>query len=200
MDGGRVLRALLSMKMGRVRATDVAARIGKWTALAFGLLGLFGSPMLVFIAFFVWIGAGEEAALVHMSAALESMRVQDAMVTDFESLPANAPIAYGAERAVRSVQQFFPVVDDWRLVGVVSSAELVHAMAEGHGHALVTSIARPLHEIVTPADPVEGALARLETADEGILPVVQADRLVGLLVPRKVVELAGLREAARANG
>jgi CBS domain-containing protein len=181
--------------MGRLHATDVAARIGRWTALGFGLLGLFGSPMLVFIAFFVWIGAGEEAALVHMSAALESMRVQDAMVTTFETFPANAPIAYGAERAMRSVQQVFPVVDDQRLIGIVTSAEIIRAVTEGYGGSMLGSITHPLHGTATPSDSMQTALARLEATDDDVLPVVQSDRLVGLLLPQKVVEVVGLREA-----
>jgi CBS domain-containing protein len=133
-----------------------------------------------------------------MSAALESMRVKDAMVTDFESLPANASIAYSAERAIRSVQRVFPVIDGWHLVGVVTSAEILRAMAEGHGGTDLRRIAHPLREVATPNDPLETALGRLEPPYDDVLPVVQADRLVGLLVPGKVAEVAGLREAERA--
>ena len=68
MDGGRVLRALLAMRMEYARATRIAASIGQGIAFVFGFIGLFTNPMLLFIAFFVWIGAGQEAAAAQMKS------------------------------------------------------------------------------------------------------------------------------------
>jgi Zn-dependent protease len=64
MDGGRVLRALLAMAMPYVRATQIAAWIGQGLAVAFGIFGIFFNPWLVFIAYFIFVGARQEAAMV----------------------------------------------------------------------------------------------------------------------------------------
>ena len=67
MDGGRVLRAVLAMRMSSyARATGIAARIGRMLALALAAAGLYGlrNPFWVLIALFVWMAAGTEAAAV----------------------------------------------------------------------------------------------------------------------------------------
>lgn len=199
LDGGRVLRALLAMKMDRVRATDVAARIGQAMALLFGMAGLFGSPMLVFVAFFVWIGAAEEDAIVHMTAALERVRVADAMVTRFELLEANLSIAEGVERALRALQRDFPVRQGERLVGFVSAAELVRAMSEGAGDRPISEIATPVDVVVEPSEAVATAMEKLARSGGGVLPVLQAGELVGLLVPENVAEIAAINDRVRVR-
>jgi stage IV sporulation protein FB len=68
MDGGRVLRAALAIRIGRSRATAIAARIGKVVAIGFGVVGLFSNPMLLFIALFVWFGATQENDVVQRSS------------------------------------------------------------------------------------------------------------------------------------
>lgn len=65
MDGGRVLRALLSMKFDRVKATEISANVAKVVAIAMGLLGYYyKQPFVPIIALFVWIGASREAEYV----------------------------------------------------------------------------------------------------------------------------------------
>lgn len=70
MDGGRVLRAALSAWRGPLWGTRMAARVGRYVAFGLALLGLFGSPMLLVIAGFVWLaGRGETQALEQELAA-----------------------------------------------------------------------------------------------------------------------------------
>lgn len=202
MDGGRALRALLSMRMDRVRATDWAAAVGRAMALLFGVIGVFGNPMLVFVALFVWIGAGEEAAMVHVHASLASFHVRDAMVTSFETLPTTATVADGVERALHSVHREFPVVLGDRLVGIVFSRELLAAGAQGHGAEAVGTLAHPIEGVASPGDPVEGALARLEASETHVLPVLEANRVIGLLLADHVAALLASRGpgSPTANG
>jgi Zn-dependent protease len=71
MDGGRVLRALLATRLAYIRATRISANLGQGIALLFGVIGLFYNPILLFIAFFVWMGAAQETRMVRMKSVLD---------------------------------------------------------------------------------------------------------------------------------
>jgi Zn-dependent protease len=71
MDGGRILRALLAMAMPYAQATQVAAWIGQGLAVVFGIFGLFGNSLLIFIAFFIFAGAQQEAAIARAKGSPE---------------------------------------------------------------------------------------------------------------------------------
>src|SRR5438132_737068 len=131
MDGGRVLRALLAMRMDYVRATQVSAHVGQAMALVFGLIGLFSNPFLVFIAFFVWIGAAQEASMVQMRTALSGIPVSRAMLTDFHTVAPDDTAKRVLELILAGSQQDFPVVDEGqagkvgRLAGVLLRSDVL---------------------------------------------------------------------------
>ena len=83
MDGGRVLRSLLAMRWNMPAPPASPARIGQGMAVLFGFVGLFGNPMLLLIALFVWFGAAQEAAAAEMKSSFAGVPVRDAMLTDF---------------------------------------------------------------------------------------------------------------------
>ena len=124
MDGGRVLRALLAMKMDYVRATDQAAAMGRLFAGLFGLLGFLFNPFLILIAIFVWSGSGHEAAVVRARACLEGAVVRDVMVTEFRRLSTSDTVGAAEEILLKGFQREFPVVEGDSLVGMLSDADL----------------------------------------------------------------------------
>jgi Zn-dependent protease len=67
------------MKIGNARATQLAASLGQVLAFALGFLGLFGNPLLIFIAIFVYIAAGGEAQMSAFNEAARGLSVGDAI-------------------------------------------------------------------------------------------------------------------------
>ncbi|MGI8475046.1 MAG: site-2 protease family protein, partial [Thermomicrobiales bacterium] len=130
MDGGRILRAVLAMRMGRVRATTIAMAIGQGMALLFGLYGFTsGNFFLVVIAVFGWMGAGQEGQAVVVQDALAGVVVGDVMSRAPQTLTPFDPLRRAVELTLSTSQSDFPVVDGRGLVvGMLSIAELVHGL------------------------------------------------------------------------
>lgn len=112
---------LLATRMEYARATNIAARLGQFMALVFVFVGLFWNPMLIFIAFLVWMGASLESGMVQFKSALAGVPMQRVMLTEFRTLAPSDPLSRAVDHTMAGFQQDFPVVEpDGRLVGVLT--------------------------------------------------------------------------------
>lgn len=202
MDGGRALRALLAMRMDYVQATAVAARVGKAFALLFGIIGLSYSPVLVFIALFVWLGAAGEAAEVQRRSWLEGVNVERLMIRDIRTLTPRETLDAALRHVLAGFQQDFPVVDGGRVVGVLTRAMLLEALAKQGRETPVGAVMETDFRTAEPGEAMEHALARLEACRCRTLPVVSGGELRGLLTLDNVGEFMMIETALRtsANG
>jgi Zn-dependent protease/predicted transcriptional regulator len=199
MDGGRVLRAFLALHLDYARATQIAATLGQGMALLFAAVGLFWNPLLLFIALFVWIGAGQEAAAAQMRSSLSGARVADAMLTQFTVLAPTDPLARAVAAILAGAQADFPVAEGGRMAGVLTRQRLIAALAEQGRLAPVGAVMEAAFPAAAPHEPLEHALGRLRSADAPLLPVLEGGRLVGLLTPENVTEFVLIRSALRRH-
>ncbi len=191
MDGGRVLRAVLAFRLPYTRATQLAANLGQAIALLFGFLGLFSNPFLIFIALFVWIGATQEAGLVQTRYALGGVPVASAMITRFATLAPSDPLVRAVQLVLEGFQSDFPVVQEGRVVGILTRRDLVRALAQRGEQVPVGEVMRSGVEPVEAAAMLDATLARLGEA----LPVVKGGRLVGLLTAENLTEFLMIQAA-----
>jgi Zn-dependent protease/CBS domain-containing protein len=199
MDGGRVLRAFLAMRIDYVRATNIAANLGQGFALVLGFSGLFSNPFLVFIALFVWIGAAGEAATVQMKSALSGIPINRAMATEFRTLSPDETLQDAAQHVVAGFQQDFPVVEDGRLVGVLTRANLLRILAEDDRHLLVSEAMNKNFVTAQPSEMLESAFQRLQTCECHSIPVVENGRVLGILTVESLGELLVLQPPLKAK-
>lgn len=199
MDGGRVLRALLAMRMEYVRATQVAASIGQGMAFLFGLAGLFGNPFLLFIAFFVWIGASQEASMVTMRNTLSGIPVTRAMLTDFKTLSPRDTLAQVVGLLLAGSQHDFPVVDaNGNVVGILERDTFIKALSERGQSVPVVEVMRSNVPSVDSHDMVEAVITRLQESGAKTLPVMHGGRFVGLVNSENITEFLMIRSALKS--
>lgn len=199
MDGGRVLRALLGLRLEYVQATQVAANIGQAIAFAFGFIGLFTDPFLVFIALFVWMGAAQEASMVQMKYSLGNIPVTRAMMTDFQTLAPQDTLARVVGLIIAGAQHDFPVIQNERVVGILDRDTFMKALSERGGNAIVADIMRRDVTEIDSHEMVEAALQRLQENGSKTLPVTHNGQLVGLVTSENVTEYLMIRSAMRSG-
>ena len=205
MDGGRVLRALLAMRLDHARATRIAAHIGQALAVALGFVGVFGistyeiapSPMLIIVAIFVFMAAGNEAGAVQMQAVTRGLSVASAMVTEFKALPRNASLGEAADVLLHTSQHEFPVIDpDGTLRGIFTRNELVAALRESGPEGTVLGVMREDFPAVHPRTPFDEGFRLMQQAGTTVLPVTDEEgRLVGLFTMENIGEMLMVRSA-----
>jgi Zn-dependent protease len=212
MDGGRVLRALLAMQLGPTRATSVATQVGKGMAIVFAIVGLFGVPfldeprflaesnlMLVLIAVFVWIGAGEERRAVQARAGLAGAPVSAIMVHRFAAVEPDDRLEGVARYVQQGYQQDFPVVVGERVVGLLTRNDLMYGLSEFGPDARVLQVMRRDFPTVSPHEPAESGLG-LMSEDRPIVPVLDRGRLVGLLTAENLMRYMWMRRRDLPTG
>ena len=198
MDGGRVLRALLASRMGLLRGTRIAATLGQSLAVVGGFYGLTRSePLLVLVAFFVFLGANAEAAAVETRAAGQGLQVRQMMITDFRTVPVHATLAQAVELLLRGEQREFPVIDNLgRTEGILTRDNLIRGLSQRGPDSVVAE--SMTHDVPTVAPNLEfqEALDRLRSSHLPALPVVDlGGALVGLLTMDNITDLLLVRRA-----
>jgi Zn-dependent protease len=200
MDGGRVLRSLLAMRMDYARATNIAATIGQGMAILFGFVGLFANPILLFIALFVWIGASQEAAAAEVKVSLGDARVRDAMLTEFRVLAPENTLADAARMLLAGSQQDFPIISHGQLVGLVPRSALLKGLKESGETAPIQVVMVQDIETLDPDEMLDTALSRGGKDRPGTMPVIRGGQIVGLITPENIGEYFMIRSALAKRG
>jgi Zn-dependent protease/CBS domain-containing protein len=198
MDGGRVLRSLIARFTDETSATTIAARIGQLMAVLFGLYGLFNDNfILVIVAMFVWLGAGQEAAYYQTRSLLTGHRVREAMIREFHTLSVGNTLREAADALLAGSQQDFPIVHGGDIVGVLSRSALMRGMAAEGPDAYVAGAMDREFVQVLPEDDLETILGQAAQSGpilvmEGGVPTVSA--LVGMLTQENLLEFLTLTQ------
>jgi Zn-dependent protease/CBS domain-containing protein len=198
LDGGKVLRALFSRHMDPVRATRRAVTIGQAFATIFMLVGIL-QPALVWltmIGFFLFIAAQLEERSAVFQSVLETVRLEDIMLTDFATLSPADTLEDALEKAVHSLQDDFPVIRGSDMVGVISRQKILQALrAEGNGY--VQSVMNKIFEVAQKKESLASAFRKLTARNLSIIPVVEDQRLVGIVTLQNLLHSMALLAESR---
>ncbi len=189
MDGGRVLRALLSMRTSRVKATEVAANIGQIIAVGFVFAGFYSNPFLIFIGLFIILGARAEAEMVKSQSFLTGLVARDALMTNYQTLDKNQTIADAVRLLLDGEAKNFLVLDDDRPFGVLNRDHIIRGIQAAGESALLHTVADPNLLYADSSAPLQEILVQFQQVKQSIILVQEQGRLMGIIDLDNISEL-----------
>lgn len=182
MDGGRVLRALFSFQLSRLRATMIATLLGWISAIFFIYKGINDpNPVLIVIGIFVFFAAYQEYQMVRRDTVLNSYKVRDIIRTDFTKIPTSETMQSVIDTYKRGQEDSFVVVDLLdRIVGVLPESVIKKATKQS-SFDLVEQYQQVRFETISPNESLKWLFHKMQTRGYYILPVYESGEIIGVV-------------------
>jgi Zn-dependent protease len=195
MDGGRVLRALLALRLDRGQATRIAAGLGQLIAIGFIFFGLFNNPFLVLIGIFVYFGAKTENVVVQHIELLKDYTVRHAMMTNFVTLSANDTVKDAADKLLSGSDQDLIVVDNDQAIGVMTRYQIINSLKENRSPVSVLEVMDRNFDSVKINDSLTEVYTNAQRKPNAFYPVLENHQLRGVIDRNNLDEFIKIQAA-----
>ena len=182
MDGGRILRSILAVKLGYRRATKIAATFGHIFALLFAYVGIVKwNIMLIAIAIFIYMSASSEEFQIDVRETLKKFKVRDILSRDFFTVTSEATLAKVLELTFHSHQENFPVIEDGRFVGFLTRQDVAASIHKSGVDAKVEDVMRRDFPKAKESDSLIRVQGVMQESNMTALPIMKDAEVVGVI-------------------
>jgi Zn-dependent protease/predicted transcriptional regulator len=195
MDGGRVLRALLSLKLPRVKATRFAAYTGQFIAILFVILGFSYSPMLMFIGFFIFLGAHVEASTEETRSVLGKIKVSDVLMQRYSVLKPDESLSKAVDLLLDSQEHSFVVKENDELKGTLSRKDIIKGLSKFGSDVPVEKVMQTIAVSLKPGDLLGDIMQKFSDNTEAVMPVFDGQKFIGILDLENITEFVQIQNA-----
>ncbi len=196
MDGGRVLRAILSFSMDRVRATQIAANLGQVIAVLFFFLGLMYNPFLIFIALFVYFGASGEYMMIRHMSLLKGHKVREAMMTEFTTLQTEDTMEKVGSVLLSGTERHFVVVGpSGEVAGVLFNEDITEAFQNKQTQQSAGDLMKKDFLMVSPHEDLSTIYRKVQGRQLSFFPVMENGFLIGTVDMENINEFMMIQAA-----
>lgn len=196
MDGGRIFRATLSMKLQRTTATNVAARVGQFIAIIFILVGFYSNPFLIFIGVFIFVGAQAEFQYTMAKATLFGYKVKDVMMKDYRTIEMDEKIKTAVNLLINGEYKNFLITQNNNPVGTLSRDDIIKALAQDNSDEI------SIHQImntnliyIKPDKSLDDIFQWIQEQKSSLLIVSENSIVLGVLDRENILEFIMIQEA-----
>jgi Zn-dependent protease len=181
MDGGRVLRGILALKMDYIQATSLAVSIGQGMSLFFIFFGLLFNIWITLIGVFIYIGAGSEKHEVMLRAVLRKVPASAVMTTNFQTLQPDKSLSQVLEYVYHGCQDDFPVMGDSGIQGILTRKDILSAIHEKGINIMISDVMDRDFFSVKPDESLDKVYHHLLNKHKTAAAVLEGGRLMGMI-------------------
>ncbi len=201
MDGGRVLRAILSMQLPREKATYIAMNIGKFLAVGLALLGLYLNPFLIIIAIFVFIGAQREYEMIRYTSVLKGYKVKHNLIKEYTPLHPDDSIQKAVDILLSTPEERFVVAEDKQIRGVLTRNDIIEGLMKYDRDMEISLIMNKEVTVFSEDTPLQEAYEKMRNKQITMAPVVdRAGCLTGIIDMVNINEFLMVKGARKGAG
>ncbi len=197
MDGGRLFRSALSIRMSRLKATQIAKDIGQVFAILFIVAGLFFNPFLVIIGFFVLLGAKGEYEMIKYQDVLKNFTVKDIIKTEFAELELTDTLETAAQKLVQISDNGFVIRSGGDFAGILTKNDLINGLNTHGREASIEDVMQTDIESVDSGTPLFDVYQDMQKKRNYLLPVVDKGEFKGILDLENLNEFFLIKKATQ---
>jgi Zn-dependent protease/CBS domain-containing protein len=197
LDGGRVVRGGVARTQGKNQASRFAVGLGQILAMGAIIAGLvLMNAWLLMAGFFIFIGAQLEDQGVLFQSVVDTVNMQDIMLTEFSMLAPSDTLEDALHKSIHSLQDDFPVVRGDALVGIISRQSILSALrSDGNGYVQAV-MSRSFH-VAQPEDSLGTTISRFAGRGLSLVPVTEGERIVGIVTLQNLMHSMSLLAESR---
>ncbi len=183
MDGGRILRALLALRLSYLASTRLAVIVAKPLALAGIIVALFYLNNWITAALFafIFIGGELEYSLVKRREAFRGVKVFDIVEKDFVALDVNSTVGEALDLTRERPAKCILLIQDERVRGIIDADTLSKLATRGYHDEILLPKARKRFTVLQAEWPLELFADSLLRNEQLIYPVCIQHRVIGIL-------------------
>ena len=183
MDGGRILRSLLAVKLGKVKATRIASLVGRVFAIGFVIFGIFDQQLILsLIGLFIFMMAGREYSQTKLQSVINGVGVRDIMRTSFTKLHLGDPYSKVIDQYKLGNERNFLVFDSMgNLSGNIPELFINDVITSKDENKRVSELMSDKHIFISPGDSLQKAINIMRDQGLAILAIEQDNYLIGVI-------------------
>jgi Zn-dependent protease len=189
MDGGRILRALLSMGLGRLKATEVSSVIGQFLSIIFIIFAIQShNPWLAIIGAFIFLAAKGEAVHEDVKSLLSKYRVRDLTMSKYTTLNSDDSVDKAVAIILNGQERDFIVAKGQETVGILTRDDIIKALSQKNNSPLVHQVMNKNFLKLDPNMNLAEAYEQMLVKRFAVAAIVEDGKLIGILDTENIQE------------